>query len=70
MDLSLANWDGTFSPEFGIQCVGEPVLTALYGPFQSAADAEAYRPLVEENGTRLVLTQACDPATYPPREAV
>lgn len=68
MDLSLANWDGTIRPDGILHVVGEPALAGLYGPFETPEAAERYRLLVEENGTRLVLTEATDPATYPRSE--
>lgn len=67
MDLSLANWDGS-SPAEGqvLEVIGEPVLSGLYGPFDSPEAAEAYRAVVAEPGTRLAVAQATDPASYPP----
>jgi hypothetical protein len=46
LDLSLAGWHGA-PPEPGqvLEVLGEPVLAGLYGPFESAEDAEAHRPL-------------------------
>ena len=44
---------------------GRPSLAGLYGPFDAPEAARAYQPLVEENGTLLVLTEATDPARYP-----
>lgn len=47
------------------QLTGTPTLAGLYGPFNTKADAESYRPRVEENGATLEIVQSQDPATYP-----